>query len=85
MVKLRWKKTGKVVGDNGEYNILYSAEETDLMIESRKRAIPHANNYPGYWLRTTYFLISGDKETEYSLLCLAKKAAEELEEARRQA
>lgn len=85
MMKLRWGKFDKVIYGDGEYNILYAAEGTDLLIESRRRAIPHANNYPGYWICPKYVLIDGDKETEYSLLCLAKKAAEELEESRRQA
>lgn len=85
MIKLRWQKTGKEVKANGEGTITYEAKGTDLIIESRKIAIPHANNYPGYWICPKYVLIDGDKETEYSLLCLAKKAAEELEESRRQA
>ena len=85
MIKLRWQKTGKEVKANGESTITYEAKGTDLIIESRKIAIPHANNYPGYWMHTTYFLIDDDQEIEYQLLCLAKKAAEELEESRRQA
>ena len=84
MTKLRREKFGKSIYGNGEYNILYDAEGTDLLIESRRRAIPHANGV-GHWMHTTYFLIDGDQETKYQLLCLAKAAAQELEDARRQA
>lgn len=82
MQKFQWKMIGKVVGVNGESTITYQAEGTDLLIESRKKAVPHSNR-SGHWLNTTYFLIDGDKETEYQLLCLAKKAAETMEEVKR--
>lgn len=74
---LRWKKVGRNIKANGEGTITYQAEGTGLTIESRKRAIPHANR-DGHWMHTTYFLIDGDKETEYQLLCLAKSAAERM-------
>ncbi|MBR0178886.1 MAG: hypothetical protein IJQ03_00430 [Firmicutes bacterium] len=82
MMKLRWKMIGKVVRANGESTITYQAEGTDLLIESRKKAVPHANGI-GHWMHTAYFLIDGDKETEYGLLCLAKSAAQTREEVKR--
>ena len=49
---LKWTKTGREVNQEGT-TITYSAEGTDLTIESRKRHIPHASR-SGYWDHTTY-------------------------------
>lgn len=52
---LKWEKIGKTVHDNGETEIRYQCR--NLIIETRKRAIPHAGGQGGYWFHTTYFLI----------------------------
>lgn len=72
---LNWEKIGKTVHANGETEILYQCG--DLLIESRKRAIPHAGGRGGFWYHTTYFFIQpeGD-ETEYYSMKDAKEAAE---------
>lgn len=71
---MTWKKTGREVKANGESTTYYSNGTYD--IESRKRAIPHANGRGGYWMYTSYFLISPDgTEKEYHTLKDAKEAA----------
>ena len=72
-----WVKTSVKVEGNGEKTIRYESFRNTCSIESRKRAIPHANR-SGVWFRTTYFLIQPDgTEKEYWTLAAAKKAAEE--------
>lgn len=71
---MKWTKTGRAVKGNGESTTFY--ESGEYRIESRKRAIPHANGNPGVWFHTTYFLIHDGKETEYWSLKDAKEAAE---------
>lgn len=72
---MNWKKTGRIVKDNGETTTIYEAG--DFRIESRKKAIPHANG-SGVWYHTTYFLITKDGEKEYWQLRDAKEAAERI-------
>lgn len=74
--KLIWKKTGRIVRANGETTTIYEAGQ--FRIESRKRAIPHANR-SGIWYHTTYFLITEAEEKEYWSLRDAKAAAERRE------
>lgn len=69
----RWEKTGRTVYSNGESTTVY--ESGDLTIESRKRAIPHANR-EGVWFQTSFFLIKDGEEKEYWSLKDAKEAAE---------
>lgn len=72
---LKWGKARKTIHGNGS-EILYVADGTNLKIESRKRAIPHANGI-GCWMHTSYFLIWPDgTEKEYFSLTRAKEAAE---------
>lgn len=72
---LKWEKARKTIHGNGS-EILYVADGTNLKIESRKRAIPHANGI-GSWMHTSYFLIRPDgTEKEYWTLQRAKEAAE---------
>ena len=74
---MKWIKTGRTVHANGEAEITYEAEGTELKIESRKRAIPHAGGRSGVWYHTTYFVIRPDgTEKEYYSLTRAKEAAE---------
>lgn len=73
---MNWIRTSHIVHSNGESEIVYEAEGTELKIESRKRAIPHANR-SGSWMHTSYFLIRPDgTETEHYSLTRAKEAAE---------
>ena len=76
---MNWIRTSNIVHSNGESEIVYEAAGTELKIESRKRAIPHANGI-GSWMHTTYFLIRPDgTEKEYWTLKKAKEAAENAE------
>lgn len=70
---MAWKKTGRSVKANGESTTYYS--NGTYQIESRKKAIPHANGRTGCWMHTTYFLIRPDgTEKEYYSLKDAKEA-----------
>lgn len=73
---MKWIKTGRRVSSNGETTVYYKSDDGKHFIESRKRAIPHANR-SGYWMHTSYFLIGADgQEKEYWSLKDAKEAAE---------
>lgn len=63
---IEWKKTGKIVSDEGT-TITYSSG-TAYTIESRKRHIPHANG-SGTWDHTTYHILRDGVEVgkQYSL------------------
>ena len=63
---IEWKKTGKIVTDEGT-TITYSSG-TAYTIESRKRHIPHANGI-GTWDHTTYHILKDGVEVgkQYSL------------------
>lgn len=74
---MRWIKTGKHVKASGESTVFYKSADGQFRIESRKKAIPHANGV-GSWMHTSYFLIHDGEEKEYDLLCNAKKAAERM-------
>jgi hypothetical protein len=74
-VEMKWEKSRHTIHANGS-ELLYVADGTDLKMESRKRAIPHANGI-GHWMHTSYFLIWPDgTEREYFSLTRAKEAAE---------
>ena len=72
---LYWHKTNQVTKDDGEEVITYKADGTDLVIETRKKEVRRANGR-GWYVKPRYFLVNGNKETEYHLICLAKAAAE---------
>lgn len=75
---MTWTKTGRLVMSNGESTVFYESTDGRWIIESRKRAIPHANG-SGYWMHTTYWLINADnlcESKEYYSLGDAKAAAE---------
>lgn len=80
---MTWEKTGKTVHADGSSEITYHPKDagvplrTDLHIESRKRAIEHANR-GGVWFYTSYFVVSGGNEQEYWSLKDAKAAAEKI-------
>ena len=74
---MMWFKTGKKMRSTGESIIFYESEDGRFEIESRKRAIPHANGRSGFWMCTSYFLIYPDGvEKEFHSLADAKEAAE---------
>ena len=79
---MKWIKTGRHVKGTGESIIYYSSDDGMFGIESRKKAIPHANR-GGHWMHTSYFLIYDGKEEEYRTLCRAKAAAEVIAERRK--
>ena len=64
---IEWKKTGKIVSDEGT-TITYSSG-TAYTIESRKRHIPHAGGRSGTWDHTTYHILRDSVEVgkQYSL------------------
>lgn len=73
---IEWKKTGKIVNDEGT-TITY-ASGTAYTIESRKRHIPHAGGREGTWDHTSYFLLDCANEVkEFMSLTDAKRYAEE--------
>ena len=75
---IKWEKTGRVVMGNGEATIFYESKDGRWKIESRKKAIPHANGV-GYWFHTTYVVIDeyGMEHEKHSLRD-AKEEAERL-------
>lgn len=77
---MKWEKVGRQICANGESTTYYEADGPDgrYCIESRKRAVPHANGI-GSWMHTTYWLIKPDgTEKEYYSLRDAKAAAKRL-------
>ena len=72
-----WEKVAVQKGMDGAKTITYSASGCRFEIESRKRAIPHANG-EGVWYHTTFFVIDTATgfEREYRSLTDAKAAAE---------
>lgn len=74
---IKWEKTGHEIKANGESTVTYTSKDGRYAIESRKRAIPHANR-EGSWMHTSYFLIdyNDGSEKEYYSLKSAKEAAE---------
>lgn len=73
---MKWERTGRKVKANGESITYYKSDDGRFSIESRKKAIPHANGRPGFWMFTSYFLIKDGAEKEYFSLKDAKAAAE---------
>ena len=74
-----WVKTARVVNGGCTTNI-YWLKDTPYTIESRKRAIPHANR-GGTWDFTSYFVLKNNEElVEKNSLKDAKAYAEEMNE-----
>lgn len=72
---IRWEKTATEI-DGGNKTIRYDSPDTPLIIESRRREIPHANGI-GTWQYTEYFLIYPDgEEIKYHRMKEAKTSAE---------
>lgn len=75
---INWTKTGRVVSPEGTTIIYTAAEDPDLVIESRKRHIKHANG-SGTWDHTMYWVIAdGEEVVEKYSLADAKQFAEGL-------
>jgi len=77
-MKLTWEKIGTTINREGT-TITYGTKEhgRTILVQSRKRHIPHANG-SGTWDHTTYFVIFKGKEVkELWRLGEAKKWAEE--------
>lgn len=76
-MKVKWKKTGKLVYAKGT-TITYEGEGTPFYIESRTRHIPHANGI-GTWDHTTYHLFNdAGKVKIFNRLADAKGYVEEM-------
>lgn len=72
---MKLEKIARTVHGDGSSEIRYRYGSHE--IESRKKAIPHANGNSGVWFHTTFFLIRPDgTEKEYWSLADAKKSAE---------
>lgn len=53
---IKWIKIDRNVNADGEVTITYRGEGTPLLLQSRKRNIPHANGV-GCWQATTYVVM----------------------------
>ena len=76
-MKYRWTKVGSFRNGLGEGTITYANDKNDILIESRRRAIPHSGR-SGHWFYTSYFVIDSKngRETERETLAGAKELAE---------
>ena len=76
---IKWKRTGKEVTAEGT-TITYSSQDTPLIIESRRRHIPHSGR-AGTWDHTTYCLVDLEKRVarEFYSLADAKEFAEKIQ------
>lgn len=78
MAIIKWIKGGKLIRQDMTINIYYYGE-TGYTVESRKKQIPHANDYPGTWEHTTYFVVKDGKDIkEFQTLKDAKDYVEDL-------
>lgn len=57
---ITWIRTGRTVNTEGT-TITYAGLGTTMLIQSRKRHIPHANGV-GTWDHTTYWVMNGSKD-----------------------
>lgn len=75
---LKWNKREKTVNSEGTTITYQAAGLPWLIIQSRKRHVPHAGGRPGTWDLTTYHLIANGKECEKVFMALgdAKEYAE---------
>lgn len=72
---LKWTKAGETANSDGGKTIIYRAQGQRAVIESRRKAIPHAPGRSGVWYHTTYFVVWPDgREQEYMRLVDAKEA-----------
>lgn len=72
---MTWEKIEKTVNSDGT-TITYRAPGTTLLIQSRKRHIPHTNGV-GTWDHTTFWVIDHGREVQiFYTLKEAKEFAE---------
>ena len=77
---MKWERTEKHVFADGSTNVVYRVEGCPVTVESRKRAIPHANG-SGFWWHTHYVTIDPTgAERVFQKLQYAKEYAESWEE-----
>ena len=70
-----WEKIDRTVNREGT-TITYRLKGTEILVQSRKRHIPHANG-SGTWDHTSYFVLDhGEEIAEKQSLTDAKKYAE---------
>ena len=70
-----WEEIGRTVNRDGT-TITYRLQGTEILVQSRKRHIPHANGR-GTWDHTSYFVLDhGEEIAEKWRLEDAKKYAE---------
>lgn len=75
---ISWSKIGRTIHPGREITITYQGAGTDLLIQSRKRNIPHANR-SGSWQHTTYVVMQrGEDLHSFQTLERAKEFAEEV-------
>ena len=81
----KWAKISKSVNKEGT-TIRYCTPGCPVIIESRRRHIPHANGRPGTWDYTSYFVVNPVTNLEHELHSLtdAKDFAEQYIEAHRE-
>lgn len=73
---MRWEKIGRNVNSEGT-TITYRIPGTQMIVQSRKRHIPHANGRSGTWDHTSYFVLyRGEEIIEKMSLAAAKAHAE---------
>ena len=76
---MAWEKIGRTVNRDGT-TITYRLQGTEILVQSRKRHIPHANG-GGTWDHTSYFVLDhGEEIAEKWRLEDAKKYAEKARE-----
>lgn len=76
---MSWAKIDKSTGPEGT-TITYRLEGTQILVQSRKRHIPHANG-SGTWDHTSYWVINrGEEIKELQRLRQAQDYAEQLAE-----
>ena len=79
---MTWEKVGRNVNREGT-TITYRLKGTELIVQSRRRAIPHANGI-GTWDHTSYWVMDGGTEImEKWRLSEAKALAEAIAEEQR--
>ena len=69
---IKWTKISRNVNAEGEVTITYRGEGTPLLLQSRKRNIPHANR-SGCWQATTYVVMRDGEDLKE---CYTKRDAE---------
>lgn len=76
-MKADWKAVGTECLENGEKTIIYANPAyPGMVIESRKRNIPHSGR-SGYWMHTSYAVVTSAGEQAFMSLGDAVKWVED--------